>query len=291
MLEALHRALRRRDVFAPGSTRWADPRAKLLDGPAWAKVKDSTLTSLGLPEDPDDHLAELATTLDDAYRSVAERLPANTAVSFDAAGDLHWAAISAIPEPASLVELRKMVTAMLPRIDLPELLLEVASWTGFLSAFTHISGSGARLDDLEVSVAAVLVAESCNIGLTPVTKTGVAALTRGRLSHVDQNYLRAETIKAANATLIAYQATIALARAWGGGLVASADGMRFVVPVQTINAGPNPRYFGTGRGGTWFNMVNDQVAGISGVFVAGTLRDSQILIDAMHDQDGGMRPR
>jgi len=140
-------------------------------------------------------------------------------------------------------------------------------------------------------VAAVLVAEACNIGLTPVTKASVAALTRDRLSHVDQNYVRAETIKAANANLIDYQATIPLAQVWGGGLVASADGMRFVVPVQTINAGPNPRYFGTGRGGTWFNMVNDQVAGISGVFVAGTLRDSLVLIDAMHGQDGEVPPQ
>jgi len=53
VLEALHRALRRRDVFAPGSARWADPRAKLLDSSAWAKVKDATLTSLDLPDDPD----------------------------------------------------------------------------------------------------------------------------------------------------------------------------------------------------------------------------------------------
>ena len=37
-------------------------------------------------------------------------------------------------------------------------------------------------------------------------------------------------------------------------------------------------------------MVNDQVAGISGVFVAGTLRDSLVLLDALHDQDGGMCP-
>jgi len=33
-LEALHHALRRRDVYVPGSGRWADPRAALLDGPA-----------------------------------------------------------------------------------------------------------------------------------------------------------------------------------------------------------------------------------------------------------------
>ncbi|MGH3198043.1 MAG: Tn3 family transposase [Streptosporangiaceae bacterium] len=33
------------------------------------------------------------------------------------------------------------------------------------------------------------------------------------------------------------------------------------------------------------------MAGISGVFVAGTLRDSLVLIDAMHDQDGGVPPQ
>ena len=34
---------------------------------------------------------------------------------------------------------------------------------------------------------ALLVAEACNVGLVPVIKDGDEALTRGRLSHVDQN--------------------------------------------------------------------------------------------------------
>ena len=76
------------------------------------------------------------------------------------------------------------------------------------------------------------------------------SLTRGRLSWVAQNYLRAGTLAAGNARLVNYHATLSLAQAWGGGEVASADGVRFVVPVRTINAGPNPRYFGAGRGVT-----------------------------------------
>ena len=40
---------------------------------------------------------------------------------------------------------------------------------------------------------------------------------------------------------------------WPGGLVASVDGLRFVVPVATINAAPNPHYFGMRRGATWLN--------------------------------------
>ena len=70
----------------------------------------------------------------------------------------------------------------------------------------------------------------------------VAALTRGRLNWVQQNYIRAETLTRANATLVDTQSTIALAQAWGGGEVASADGLRFVVPIRTINAGPNRKY-------------------------------------------------
>jgi TnpA family transposase len=65
---------------------------------------------------------------------------------------------------------------------------------------------------------------------------------------VDQNYIRSETLTAANAELVKAQAEIELAQIWGGGLLASVDGMRFVVPVRTIHARPNPKYFGRKRG-------------------------------------------
>lgn len=77
---------------------------------------------------------------------------------------------------------------------------------------------------------------------------GLDALRYGQLSHVDQTYLRLETCRPANAALIATWASIPLAQAWGGGLVASVDGMRFVVPVPPVYARPNPKYFGRRAG-------------------------------------------
>ena len=142
-----------------------------------------------------------------------------------------------------------------------------------------------------MSIAALLVAQACNTGLTPVASTAVPALTRDRLLHVDQNYLRAETIRAANKVLIEAQAEIPLAQLWGGGLVASIDGMRLVVPIATVHARPNPRYFGRGSGATWLNMVNDQAAGLASKVVAGTPRDSLHVIDVLYAQDGGLRPQ
>ena len=36
------------------------------------------------------------------------------------------------------------------------------------------------------------------------------------------------------------------------------DGLRFVVSVRTIHAGPNPKYFGYELGVTYYNLVSDQ---------------------------------
>jgi TnpA family transposase len=64
----------------------------------------------------------------------------------------------------------------------------------------------------------------------------------------------------------------------GGGAVASADGLRFVVPVRTIHAGPNPKYFGYELGVTYYNLVSDQYTGLNTIIVPGTLRDSLRLL-------------
>ena len=105
-----------------------------------------------------------------------------------------------------------------------------------------------------------------------------------------QNYIRAETLTRTNAILVAAQNRIPLARAWGGGDVASADGLRFVVPVRTIHSGPNPRYYGQERGVTFYNLVSDQFTGLNGITVPGTLRDSLTLLSVVLEQQTELQP-
>ena len=186
MAEALHQALRRRDVFVIGTGRWGDPRVKLLDDEEWAAEQPTVLAALQLPAEPQDHLDRVARELDDAYRGVVTRLPANEPVTIEN-DRVHVGKLAAQGEPASLVELRGLVDAMVPRVDLPELILEVHAWTGCLNGYTHISESTARMEDLPLSVAACLVTGACNLGYTPVINRGHPALTRSRLSNVDQN--------------------------------------------------------------------------------------------------------
>jgi TnpA family transposase len=240
-----------------------------------------------------EEISGLSERLDAAYRLVAGNLPDNASLSIEQTGagdDLVLTGLDQLEEPASLIALRQAVSDRLPQVDLPELLLEIDARTGFAGAFTHASEAEARAGELRTSVCAVLVAEACNTGFEPLLRKNVPALRRSRLSWVRQNYIREETLTHANACLVAAQNGIDLARCWGGGDVASADGLRFVVPVRTIHAGPNPKYFGPERGVTYYNLVSDQFTGLNAITVPGTLRDSLVLLSIVLEQETVLEP-
>ncbi|MCY0963419.1 transposase, partial [Streptomyces sp. H27-H5] len=289
VLDALLTALKRRDVFALGADVWGDPRARLLSGPAWAVTRPKVLTALELPGTAEEHLGELEVLLEEMYRHVAESLPGNAAVDI-VNGRISLDRLDADPLPAGYQVVHDAVQAMMPRVDYPELLLEVHARTGMYDAIEHVSGQVARPEDLDLTLTALLVQKSTNIGMEPVIKPGERALTRSRLTAADHGYFHLSGLRAASGLLVGAQSGIGLTEDWGGGHVASADGMRFTVPVRSIHTRPNPKYFSTGRGLTWLNVVSDRFMGLGGIVMPGTLRDSLGILDAVFNLDGPVRP-
>jgi hypothetical protein len=124
-----------------------------------------------------------------AYKNTANRWNSNTAVrieTFAGQDRLVLTPLDKLEEPKSLKILRKRVQTLLPHTNLPELLLEINRWTGFADAFTHISQGSSRVNDLDISICAVLISNACNIGLEPVVQPGVPALEYDRLTWVEQ---------------------------------------------------------------------------------------------------------
>ena len=285
VLERLQDSLRRRDVFVRPSVRWGDPRVKLLQGSAWESARPHVCRILGREATAAAEMEALTRRLDETYRRTAANLPTNTAVRIEIrrrtrdhdADRPGQTGRTGQPDRRSAKQWRPCS----PASTCPKSSWRSRPGPASPSEFTHISEGAARVTDLTVSLCAVLLAEACNIGLEPLVRPDIPALTRGRLAWVQQNYIRAETLIRANARLVDAQAKIPLAQAWGGGEVASADGLRFVVPVRTVNAGPNSKYFGTGRGITYYNFTSDQFTGFHGIVIPGTLRDSLFILEGL----------
>ena len=293
LLDRLRGMLSRREVFVPASARYADPRKGMFEGEEWEASRVQVCRALGRSISPEEDVGTLTKILDTTYRKVAENFPNNPDARFERVkgrDELVLSPLDSLEEPESCKKLRKAVAALLPRVDLPEILLEIHSLTGFADEFTHINESESRAEDLHISICACLLAEACNIGLESVIRPDVPALTRGRLSWTMQNYIRMDTLMGANARLVKAQSDIPLAQEWGGGHVASVDGLRFVVPVRTISAGPSPKYFNRERGITYYNMTSDQGTGLNWIVEPGTVRDSLFLLAVVLGQQTHLDP-
>lgn len=220
LLERLQDALRRRDIWLENSDRWGDPRQKLLQGEEWQAQRVPVCRALGHPTNGSKASEQLAAQLDETWKTVASRFDRNTAVDICNEGkhpSLTISSLDKLDEPPALIQLSSRVRQLLPPVDLTELLLEIDARTGFTREFSHVSESGARAQDLHISLCAVMLAEACNIGHEPLIKHNIPALTRHRLSWVKQNYIRAETLVSANARLVDFQSSLALAGYWGAG--------------------------------------------------------------------------
>jgi Tn3 transposase DDE domain len=238
-------------------------------------------------------MTTLRQQLAQTYRTGAARLPPNPAVRSDTRRGKERRVLSPLEqlaEPPSRVALRAAVAARLPRVDLPELFLESIARPGFATAFPPGRARTAHVDHFAVRLCAVLLAEACNSGREPLVCQDVPALQRARVVWVRQHALRTETLTEGKALLGAAQHALPLVPPWGGGDVASAAGLRCVVPLRTVHAGPTPQYDGHRQGGTYDHLVFDHSTGLPGMPVPGTLRDSLGLLSVLLEQPTELHP-
>lgn len=142
-LERLCEGLRRRELFITPSIRWSNPHAKLLQGSDWESARPSVCRALNLQPTPEAELEKLKQQLDFAFLRTANNLPSNAAVRVEpnkkGRDTLTITNLDKLAETASLKALKILVSELLPRVDLPEALLEIHAKTGFMDEFNHCS--------------------------------------------------------------------------------------------------------------------------------------------------------
>ncbi|MGY4957965.1 Tn3 family transposase [Streptomyces nigrescens] len=262
VLETFHRQLCKREIFVRGCSRWGDLRAALLSDDGWEQKRASLLASLDLPEDPATYLDQASKDLHINLTEVASHLPEGAQVPLTN-GNLN---LSKGPSVRTS-NLSRQVEELLPRVELPQVVLEVLSRTGGITTFTTHNEGPSPYPEFELSIAAVMVGHSCNIGLEAVASDKKDALKLDRLDSVSRSYVRPETMEAFNKDMLREQAAVPVTTQWNGGRLASVDGLRFAIPT------PQPYLLPIAPEGnsevTWMTVLTEQAIQLSGRLVSG----------------------
>jgi hypothetical protein len=136
-LDTLRTEVRSGDVAVATSRRYRPFAHYLLPKERWEELKLGGHTRLALSDDPQVYLKQQQTEIHTHLTAIQNDLTGIPGLTLDEAGNFHLARLEPdVPEEARV--LSRQLYAMLPRIDLPDLLTEVNDWTNFLGACTHL---------------------------------------------------------------------------------------------------------------------------------------------------------
>lgn len=136
LAEHLRRLLRSSDILVPGSRQHRKWETYLHIQAAWTQRKASWFTAWYAPAAVDAYLDAVAERFDATVMRVADTWDGNSFARIER-GKLVLTQDEKLEIPAQAKALRAAILALLPRIKLPALLIEVDDWLGYRQHFTH----------------------------------------------------------------------------------------------------------------------------------------------------------
>jgi TnpA family transposase len=282
LLWEMRTALRNGNLWIEGARRYTNPESYLIALARWPSLRTEACGLMKAPADGRARFQQRVAEYKQAAAQLDQQLSGHNRVRIED-GELIVSPLEAEDRPASSVSLEEMIIERLPRIDLPTLLIEVDGWVNFTGSFTHAGGSTSRNPDLLPTIYASLLAQSGNFGLTQMSR--MSAFSYQQLLWTTNWYLREETLKAATTKLVNHHHHLPLSGLLGGGTLSSSDGQRFPVAVKTANATALPRYFGYGRGLTFYTWTSDQYSQFGTKVIPATVRDATVVLDEILDNE------
>jgi TnpA family transposase len=283
-LSELKNALRSGDIWVRGSRQFKDFDEYLLPAKQFSQLKEGRSLSLPIEIDGDRYIHDRLELLEQRLTVVNSLAAANELP--DAVITESGLKITPLTNsvPADAESFARQVYALLPRVKITELLMEVDSWTGFTRHFTHIKTGESAAD--RALLLTVILADAINLGLTKMTDS-CPGTTYAKLSWLQAWHIREETYSAALADLINAQFVHPFAAHWGDGSTSSSDGQRFRSTARAHAMGNvNPKY-GSEPGVQFYSHISDQYAPFHTKVINVGVRDATYVLDGLlyHESD------
>jgi Tn3 transposase DDE domain len=186
------------------------------------------------------------------------------------------------PPPPEETPIGRIVAPRITDVDIPDLLVDMNHLSAFMRFFTHAAGGETRTPEIDRHLYATLIAHACNHPFSRMAKA--CGLTKAKLDYADHWYFREETLVPANAAIVDFIFNHPLAQLIGDGSFSSSDGRRVQVTARgSQHARALPRYFGLGRGVTFYTWTSDQHSHYASRVVRTSVRDATYVLDGILD--------
>jgi TnpA family transposase len=185
----------------------------------------------------------------------------------------------------------------LRQVDIGSLLHFVNQQCRFMDAFEHVLGRYAKQDpegaDDDIAITACLVAWATNMGLAPrgFPMGEISDIGYQTLATTSANFIRLETLRAANDRVSNATADLSIFRHYdiGDTVHSSSDGQKFETHRETLNARHSPKYFGLKKGIVSYTLVANHIP-VNARIIGADEHESHYVFDLLFNNTTDIQP-
>ncbi|AKE62245.1 transposase (plasmid) [Citrobacter amalonaticus Y19] len=286
----LRNSLEAGDLYVKNSNEFRRFEDDLISDLRW-QDKELVLREIGAPillAPIEDTLAELHAMMEARYAAINQHIAdgVNKHIKvIGAAEKRRWKLLY----PSSDEPVNSDFYSQLPGIGIADLLWFVAGNTGFLSAFTHVLDRYVKHEADPREIFACIVAMGTNMGLAKMAE--VSGLSAQAMAGTARNYLRLETLRAANDAISNATSQLPAFHLYNiqDTLHSSSDGQRMETQINTLNARYSPKYFGLQKGVSAYTLVANHVP-INAKIIGTHEHESHYVFDLLHNNTSDIKP-
>ncbi|WP_322489331.1 Tn3 family transposase [Chloroflexus sp.] len=278
------------DVVCQQSVQFRSFEDDLLSDAQWQANAD-LLTASGrviLDRPIHEQLAELESQLEARIQEVNARIAdgENTHIRITRRGErTRWT----LPYPRSSEPVNHPIFDDLPQVDLSRVLAFADAGCQMLEAFSHLLGRYGQPTVYPAVLRACLVAWGTNMGLGRMGD--ISDISTHILARASENYLRPETLKAANDRVSNAIAALPITACYdlGGQRHSSSDGQKFETAIPTFNARSSWKYFGLHKGIVADTLMVGYVP-VNALIIGAHEHESHYVLDLLLNNTTSLQP-
>ncbi len=275
-------ALEAGDIFCRNSIRYRSFEDDLIDSQAMQNkdllIEEAGLNILKLPIK--EHLTDLQEQLETRIQKVNRRISSgeNEYLKLKGTGSKRWV----LQYPRGSEPVNHAFFDGLSQVSIESVLHFANRHSSFLSVFEHVLGRHTQKPAESKSLIACLIAWGTNLGIGRMAH--VSDLSFNQLSTVSENFVRLETLDAANEIVSNHIAKLSIFRHYNieNVLHSSSDGQKFETTRETINARHSPKYFGLKKGIVSYSLVTNHVP-VNAEVIGAHDHESHYVFDLLHN--------
>ena len=276
----------------PNVVKYRALEADLVSRARWRRDKTKLLEQTQLPKlsaEPNKLIEQMNRDLEIRLHEVSEYLEQDdnrNIILRNPKGKRLWR----LPTASKKYLVNNPFFQQIPTTGVADVLRMVHRDTGFIDCFEHVLGAQSKSRVHEYDLLAILVGNATNQGIYGMAQ--ISDRTYDQLSTIQANYLRLETLNAANDNINNATAMLPIFKHYNiqeDIIHASADGQKFEARRETFKTRYSSKYFGTQKGVSAMSLIANHAA-INARVIGANEHESHYIFDLLMNNSSEIIP-